>query len=1016
MPRRATVRASSPSTALEDQRDGFAAIAARSMQSGGSAGGLVPSPPTALPKRVLPLARAHRPFAAPAPLCDAAGLATELARLREAHAPFLADRAPALADPRPRLDFTTFSWRIEDDADRADPARPLRGEGAWTEVRIPHYDEPLGPAATWYRAVFAAPAGLLAADCVRAVFRGVDYRCQVFLNGTCLGGHEGFFAPFELDTRGLLRAEGNVLAVRVENDGICAGAGPSNAKSPLGDKIYAATGPGYDEPVRGWHHCPPAMGIYQGVRLEGRAAVHVEDLWVRPQLDGRIEARIELGTLLRNATAAGRLELAVFAQNHDGPGIPWHEPSLPGPLGPGTNWLRFPLRIPRPRRWEIDAPCLYQLQVRVLAADGTVLDTARRQFGLRTFAIREDGARKGVIELNGREIRLRGANTMGYEQLDVMRGDLPQLVDDLLLGKACHMNFLRITQRPVQDEIYDHCDRLGILVQTDLPLFGFLRRTQYAEGVRQAGEMERLIRSHPACALVSWINEPFPASWGLKDWRHLDRQELLSFMESCAHAVRLHNPDRAIKPIDGDYDPPGPGLPDYHVYTLWYNGHGLPFGRLHKGWFLPGKPGWMQGCGEFGAEGLDPVDLMRRRYPASWLPQPGEDPAAWTPSRIPDAQTYNMHFMFFDRQPSIEGWVAESQRYQALATRLYAEALRRQERINTFAIHLFIDAWPSGWMKTIMDCERTPKPAFFAYREALAPVNVHFRSDRTQWWGGETAALEAWVCNDTHDRLPGARLRYQLEVDGAVVCGGESAVAVPACAPQCAGIVRLPLPAVAARTTAIARLALVDRRGRIIHASATGMPLWPRQAMAAPRLRVLGAGAARRLAGELHATAGRDVVLVDGGQWAKHRVAAERAAAEGATVVVLALPPGSHDIAGATAEVLATSLGRHDFASRATGHPLVEGFQVDDFRFWHRQDEDMIVPIIESALKPADGWSGILRTGAGQFWGGPGLSECWACAERQVGRGRIRVCLVDLGGRLASNPAADVFARRLLAP
>lgn len=1007
-------------TPQEDHRDGFAAIAARSMEAPrGNLGALVLQPPTAVPKRILPLAPRHRPFATPAPMATAAELAAELARLRAAHAPFLADRAPALEDLRPRLELAEFDWRIEEDADRTDPGRPLRGEGAWKRLRIPHYDEPLGPAATWYRTVFDAGEAMCAAAQARVRFGGVDYACQVWLNGQAIGGHEGFFAPFACDCAGLLRAQGNVLAVRVLNDGICAGAGPSNAKSPLGDKIYAATGPGYDEPVRGWHHCPPAMGIYQRVRLEGRAAIHVEDLWALPLGGGRIEARLELGTLLRNATGKARIELAVFAQNHDGPGLDWHEVAMPGELGPGVNWLQWELAIPRPRAWEPDAPCLYQLQVRVRDADGRLLDTARRQFGLRTFVIDEQPdaqGRRGVIRLNGREIRLRGANTMGYEQLDVMRGDLGQLVDDLLLGKACHMNFLRITQRPVQEEIYEHCDRLGILVQTDLPLFGYLRRSQFHEGVRQAGEMERLIRSHPACVLVSWINEPFPAAWGLKRWRHLDRAELQSFMECCAHAVRLHHPGRAIKPIDGDYDPPGPGLPDYHIYTLWYNGHGLPFGQLHQGWFPPGKPGWMHGCGEFGAEGLDPVALMRRRYPAAWLPQAGEDEAAWSPARIPDAQSFSMHFMFYDRPATLAGWVEASQTYQALATRLYTEALRRQARINTCAIHLFIDAWPSGWMKTIVDCERSPKPAFFAYREALTPLQVHLRADRFQWWAGETAELEAWVCNDTHEALVGARLRYQLELDGRVLCGGEAAAVVPACAPLCAGRVKLPLPALAERTTATARLALVDARGRVRHAATLALPLWPRTKAAPPSLRVLGAGAPARLARELKAKPGTAVLLVEGAAWARHRARAEAAAARGATVVVLGLPAGRHTVAGQEVEVLPTTLGRYDFASRATGHPLVAGFAPDDFRFWHRSDEDQVVPFIDSALRPADGWAGVLRTGAGQFWGGPGLQESWACAEKAVGAGRIRLCFVDLAGRTRTNPAAALFAQRLLAP
>ncbi len=71
----------------------------------------------------------------------------------------------------------------------------------------------------------------------------------------------------------------------------------------------------------------------------------------------------------------------------------------------------------------------------------------------------------------------KGANTMGFEQQDVMNGNIGQLIDDILLAKICNMNFLRLTQRPVQDKVYEYCDKLGLMTQTDLPLFGCMRRT-----------------------------------------------------------------------------------------------------------------------------------------------------------------------------------------------------------------------------------------------------------------------------------------------------------------------------------------------------------------------------------------------------------------------------------------------------------------------------------------------------------------------------------------------------------
>ena len=55
----------------------------------------------------------------------------------------------------------------------------------------------------------------------------------------------------------------------------------------------------------------------------------------------------------------------------------------------------------------------------------------------------------------------------------------------------------------MQPEVYDMFDRLGMMVQTDLPLFGHLRRPQLEEAIRQAGEMEKLVRNHPSNIMIT---------------------------------------------------------------------------------------------------------------------------------------------------------------------------------------------------------------------------------------------------------------------------------------------------------------------------------------------------------------------------------------------------------------------------------------------------------------------------------------------------------------------------------
>jgi hypothetical protein len=170
-------------------------------------------------------------------------LCSELAALRERMAPFLANLAPELSCHRPILEVLDFQWRIETPQDRAEFASVQNGSGEWQRVSIPHYGPPLGPASTLYRQEMDLPEEMFSRERQVLCFDAVDYRCQVYLNGTCLGTHEGFFEAFEFDVTGIARCSRNILLVRVENDFTMLGQAFSDGDTD-GDKIYAATGLG----------------------------------------------------------------------------------------------------------------------------------------------------------------------------------------------------------------------------------------------------------------------------------------------------------------------------------------------------------------------------------------------------------------------------------------------------------------------------------------------------------------------------------------------------------------------------------------------------------------------------------------------------------------------------------------------------------------------------------------------------------------------------------------------------
>ncbi len=1004
-----------------NNRDLFAEIAAaRTVVRDGS---LVTPQPLPVPDRRLPFqaGRTPPPLRAPRRSSTPDELQADLQRERRRMQRYLQTLTPRLPDTRLAQPLRRFDWREETAADRADFSQVLRGRGRWTPVAIPHYGGPLGRAVTYYRTTFQVTAPMRRKGTVWACFKGVDYKAHVFVNGSLAGSHEGFFAPFEFDVTPHIRPGANTLVVKVENDAICMSNDSWGTEKGLqGDKIYAATGPGYDEPVDGWHHCPPGMGIYQPVTIEARPPRHIRDIFVRPLPD---EQRAEVWVEVWNSDTRRHpfsLTLDIHGLNFKAAVCRGHAFGALQEAGPGINYYRVSIDMKRFRWWNPDTPWLYEARVTLLDADTKARDCRARAFGMRSFVMDENSDPKGAFRLNGRTIRLRGANTMGHEQQCVMKGDSAQLIDDILLARLCNMNFLRLTQRPVQEEVYDVCDRLGMMTQTDLPLFGVLRRNQFAEAVRQAGDMEHLVRAHPCNILVSYINEPFAGRPDIVH-RNLTRPELEGFFRAANEQVRVCNPDRVIKAVDGDYDPPGPGLPDNHCYCGWYNGHGLDLGRLHHGYWQAVKPGWHYGCGEFGAEGLDPVSVMRRYYPRDWLPRSAADEKTWSPNRIPRAQTGRMHTMWFETPERLEDWVASSQAHQAWTVRLMTEAFRRDARMNTFAVHLFIDAFPSGWMKTIMDVERRPKPAYFAYRDALEPLMACWRSDRFAFHGGETLPLEAWVCNDLSEAPAGMRLVYRVDVAGSCLGSGQYAPEIPACSSRCQGILDVRLPAVSARVRGRATLSLVDARGRVHQANAFDFEVFPAPAPAAQApVRVLGDrnGPAARLVRETGRRARftgaperAPVLVVDGAALAAHRDAVEHCARNGGQVLVLDLPEGAHRLAGSDVTVSDAGFRAMHFCSRNTGHPLVRGFQPLDFRFWHDAACGYPTPFVPSTMQ-APGWEPVLRS-AHTGWRQDAIPAL-AAACRTVGGGRLIVCKFALAGGVAGNPVARLFAERLL--
>ena len=122
----------------------------------------------------------------------------------------------------------------------------------------------------------------------------------------------------------------------------------------------------------------------------------------------------------------------------------------------------------------------------------------------------------------------------------------------------------------------------------------------------------------------------------------------------------------------------------------------------------------------------------------------------------------------------------------------------------------------------------------------------------------------------------------------------------------------------------------------------------------------------------------------------------------GAKAIFLELPKGTYRIAGDPVEVDDLRRGLY-FVSRDTGDPMVAGFGPDDFRFWYDASMDRPSPLMKAGPFTAGGWKPILLHGTSM-----------AAGWRHDGEGAWCIVQIELAGRIAGNPVAEIFSRRLL--
>ncbi len=193
-------------------------------------------------------------------------------------------------------------------------------------------------------------------------------------------------------------------------------------------------------------------------------------------------------------------------------------------LQKGIYEYSIPLTIRNPQRWwirDLGESFLYNYTID-LTYNSKVLDKKQIAIGLRTIELVNEKDSIGTsfyFKLNGRPVFMKGANYIPQDNF-VTRITLEKYERAVLSALDANMNMLRVWGGGIyeQDEFYELCDQLGILVWQDM-MFAcamYPADSAFLNNVsNEVTQQVQRLRNHPAIALWCGNNE---IDEGWKNW------------------------------------------------------------------------------------------------------------------------------------------------------------------------------------------------------------------------------------------------------------------------------------------------------------------------------------------------------------------------------------------------------------------------------------------------------------------------------------------------------------------
>lgn len=413
-------------------------------------------------------------------------------------------------------------------------AEEIRVPGCWNEHReeLYHYEG----AAWYYKKLYLVETAGIERHVL--FFHGVNYQCDVYINGTLAGSHTGGYTPFEIDITGYIKyGSDNLIAVRVDAE------------------IGLYTVPPLDVD---WFNYG---GIYREVELLGTGETWLDDVTVVTAMDGGIRMEIVLGNFAGKAGYTA--EIKVLNPISQGEAA-----CIVKELASEKSSVEF--KIPEVRRWTQADPFMYLFEI-TLYRNNHLLDTWRHKIGVREFSVKD---RK--VLLNGEEVRLRGYSKHEEYPMLGRTFSYDTVRKDYEICKKGNANFVRLCHYPHHLKEYEIASEMGFLAIAEVPNVNLKKEHFKDEGVRKncMSQLKEMLKYYK--------NETCIAFWSLFIECDTYEDEAVDFIPQVIGTVKAVDPTRLT--IHASNIPLEDRTYEYfdvvgiNYWSGWYNGEKLEDG------------------------------------------------------------------------------------------------------------------------------------------------------------------------------------------------------------------------------------------------------------------------------------------------------------------------------------------------------------------------------------------------------------------------------------------------------